>query len=668
LPQWTEAQPSIQAYHHALVSRFRQSTRTLLRYAMAQVDGLLDVYTATCDTMCASTYGMQMAAPLNQHVRVSELKAAVRALNNEYYATHGITPFTTILEDNDVKISAFMDATRRIYVKMRAFLFNRDEEEQSKYEAVALKKRDRGKYKDDDMWLQACLQAGNDLLELNGEDEVAEIQSHELDDYLPWMVEKMTRQERKEKVLDLASQFISHNFEIEKQRGTTSATDLRGFFNWLRSKTYGSRRASRTTGDSQRIRLVSSPWDLRLLNQLGLQNALSYLYANLIENNPQVMGMALLAAQSSPLQINHVGTHGEYDYPPVAYNPTAAYGAVAYATDYDALLQRSRENDVLHICTVDLDTGKSADEVARAELARIRQSVNSSIDDHRARTARQAEESKSSYEGFIRETEARRLDVERQARDTATFFDQQRADLAAQSLVWQKQMSNATKEMDSGKVKSAEAFTVEEEESTRPMLAAAVGNPTRASHERYGPPDSARGRGPTAGEVRMPGIRPRPPRRDASGKVVKRLTDKPKTSFGSIPPRIQAPYLASMGITEGNWETKGGDPCGLCGVNGEADHAWWHCIYLWACTPEGRKFLGDAKAMEKVRDLYATANKTLTIHELQESIMDERDERTAEAFVGIVNLMDYRGEDPALDFAAHVVDASCFAADCDQLA
>jgi hypothetical protein len=166
----------------------------------------------------------------------------------------------------------------------------------------------------------------------------------------------------------------------------------------------------------------------------------------------------------------------------------------------------------------------------------------------------------------------------------------------------------------------------------------------------------------------MPGIRPRPPRRDASGKVVKRLTDKPKTSFGSIPPRIQAPYLASMGITEGNWETKGGDPCGLCGVNGEADHAWWHCIYLWACTPEGRKFLGDAKAMEKVRDLYATANKTLTIHELQASIMDERDERTAEAFVGIVNLMDYRGEDPALDFAAHVVDASCFAADCDQLA
>ena len=75
-----------------------------------------------------------------------------------------------------------------------------------------------------------------------------------------------------------------------------------------------------------------------------------------------------------------------------------------------------------------------------------------------------------------------------------------------------------------------------------------------------------------------------------------RLLDKPQIAYAEFPERIKDPLLSSMGITAANWPEHAKKPCGLCDVDGNANHLMGNCVYLFLTTEKGRSTLGEERA------------------------------------------------------------------------
>ena len=104
---------------------------------------------------------------------------------------------------------------------------------------------------------------------------------------------------------------------------------------------------------------------------------------------------------------------------------------------------------------------------------------------------------------------------------------------------------------------------------------------------------------------------PRPPRKDKDGNIIWRLTDKPATKWGDIPDWFKS-MLAGFGIQhDEDWTARAEKVCLLCGPN--ADHWWSRCVKVWASTDAGQKYLGAAKASQRVQEaMKAKAPSTAT--------------------------------------------------------
>ena len=79
---------------------------------------------------------------------------------------------------------------------------------------------------------------------------------------------------------------------------------------------------------------------------------------------------------------------------------------------------------------------------------------------------------------------------------------------------------------------------------------------------------------------------------------------------------MRNPFLVGYGFRPDgtDWLSKGKEDCGLCKHDGESDHDWLHCLYLWATSEKGRKWLGDDKAAARAKDLFASP--AYTVREL----------------------------------------------------
>ena len=137
------------------------------------------------------------------------------------------------------------------------------------------------------------------------------------------------------------------------------------------------------------------------------------------------------------------------------------------------------------------------------------------------------------------------------------------------------------------------------------------------------------------------GISPRTPRKDAKGNIIMRYGDKPQTDWKDLDPSCQAPFLAGYGFTATNWAEKAKEPCGICSQEGEVDHDWGHCIYVWSCTSAGRKYLGEAKAADKMAALFGSG--TLMVKELLIA-----NPTTAESLIAVMKAADI-DEDEMVD-------------------
>ena len=129
--------------------------------------------------------------------------------------------------------------------------------------------------------------------------------------------------------------------------------------------------------------------------------------------------------------------------------------------------------------------------------------------------------------------------------------------------------------------------------------------------------------------------------------------NKPHTPWKALPSHIQAPFLASHGFTDENWMVKGKEPCGICGPTQEADHDWLHCLFIWATTEEGRKFLGEAKAADKAQALLTTGVKS--VREMRESVVamvqeeqgPEQAQLAHDNMIAVVSIVDLDEDDTA---------------------
>ena len=212
-------------------------------------------------------------------------------------------------------------------------------------------------------------------------------------------------------------------------------------------------------------------------------------------------------------------------------------------------------------------------------------------------------------------------------------MDGQRHELAAQANLYSTQLDNVAKHTELGKARhagggtlqpmgapavryQAPAWTVAERAETCASQQCAHSDHQRVLAVQQGASPQPRfqttttGARATAGSeaqgssrMRLPGVRPRQVRKDATGKIIMRYTDKPSTQWDELPGHVQAPYLASQGMNRDNWLERSKLPCGICGAHGETDHSWCHCLYLWACTEKGRAFFGEAKASERAQAL-----------------------------------------------------------------
>ena len=150
------------------------------------------------------------------------------------------------------------------------------------------------------------------------------------------------------------------------------------------------------------------------------------------------------------------------------------------------------------------------------------------------------------------------------------------------------------------------------------------------------------------------GIRPRTPRKDAKGNIIMRYGDKPQTDWGDLDPSCQAPFLAGYGFTAANWAEKAKEPCGICSQEGEVDHDWGHCIYVWSCSGAGRKYLGEAKAADKMAALFGSS--TLVVRELLAA-----NPAVSESLVAVMLAADVDEDEPIDSLLALVFEASNFA-------
>jgi hypothetical protein len=150
------------------------------------------------------------------------------------------------------------------------------------------------------------------------------------------------------------------------------------------------------------------------------------------------------------------------------------------------------------------------------------------------------------------------------------------------------------------------------------------------------------------------GIRPRTPRKDAKGNIIRRYGEKPQTDWEDLDPSCQAPFLAGYGFTAANWEEKAKEPCGICSQEGEVDHDWGHCIYVWSCSGAGRKYLGEAKAADKMAALFGSS--TLVVRELLAA-----NPTVSESLVAVMLAVDVDEDEPIDSLLALVFEASNFA-------
>ena len=103
------------------------------------------------------------------------------------------------------------------------------------------------------------------------------------------------------------------------------------------------------------------------------------------------------------------------------------------------------------------------------------------------------------------------------------------------------------------------------------------------------------------------------PRRDANGKVIMRLLDKPATRWEDLDQAMQK-HLESYGFkNSADWKDKADTPCGLCGA--EPNHWWSRCVRVWGATEKGRQTLGVARAADRVRQALAAEHSMDTVGE-----------------------------------------------------
>ena len=173
--------------------------------------------------------------------------------------------------------------------------------------------------------------------------------------------------------------------------------------------------------------------------------------------------------------------------------------------------------------------------------------------------------------------------------------------------------------------------------------------------------------------MRLPGVRPRQVRRGENGKIILRYTDKPPTQWDDLPSHVQAPYLLSQGMNRENWLERSKLPCGICGANGETDHSWCHCLYLWACTDKGRAFFGEAKASERAQALLEHGVRSVRDMRQQFTnfITTERGADAAEVYEASVSAVQQAAglndDDTADEFFGQVYDTTMFVQRLDEL-
>ena len=613
----------------------------------------------------------------------------------------------------DEELAEFADVCKSILNNIRAACFGRNPIEQGRYEAQQLCNRrpDVSLFPTELHWLVTSVRGCLKLLGLVGRSLLPTIVGSDLSGFLGNLHEGCTTGEMKRRILALADDFIAGTHEAMNVKATSlgqPTMSLHAYVSGLRSKAYGS--TQHNSSDEDSILALSEPtgdfhagvrvqktffhtsWDLKIINTVDLRAFLLVLERNVIQPTPGAAGIGLLAPMTSLSSAVHL----------VDSQPS------------DPLMVCSLDSSASQLLAVEAELPPSEAEKLRAV---IDQGLSAVADKHgqyhteQLRSVGQMyqkiqEEAQHSATAQLKAVEDRLAEFKQaQAEASSKFVDAQRHELAAQANLYSTQLDNVAKHTELSKARhagggalqsagpptaryQAPAWTMAERaECASQQCAHSDHQRVLAVQQGVSPPprfQSARSQanpagnrataGPeTPGKMRLPGLRPRQVRKDATGKIIMRYTDKPPTLWDDLPSHVQAPYLASQGMNRENWPERSKSPCGICGANGETDHSWCHCLYLWACTDKGRAFFGEAKASERAQALLEHGVRSVRDMRQQFTsfIAQESGPDAAEVYEASVSAVQLAAglsdDDAANEFFGQVYDATMFVQRLDDL-
>ena len=718
MKEWKEDCPSVQSYHYAVVKQSIEGLGTVIPFLARLKDGLEVFQAAVTTRMTNSAYGGTMSARLTDIANREDLAKRLHSLEKVLQLKAPNLPSDAPTAN---ELSEFADVCKSILNNIRAACFGRKPIEQGRYEAQQLCNRrpDSTLFPTELHWLVTSVRGCLKLLDLVGRSLLPTIVGSDLSNFLGNMHEGCTTGEMKRRILSLADDFIAGSHEalnIQAVAAGKPTVPLHAYVAGLRSKAYGS--MGHTSLDEELLLALAEPagdfhdgvrvekshfhtsWDLKIINTVDMRAFLLVVERNIIQPSPGSAGIGLLGPASAGTLF--VGGHHS-DPLSVCCSGNAPSQLLVVEDEPPSEVEELRT-------TISKGLSEVAEKHGQHHTENL-QTINATYQKIREETQLSLAEALTAQRKALEDRLAEFKYT--QAESSSAFVDGQRHELAAQSKLYQTQLDNVAAHTELGKsrhagggaLQSTSAPTYRHQPPTWTTAGRAeCGTPahqcgygdhghrvlavqSQPAQARFQPscgaraatgPDNRRNatsgtRGPqgtdsrNAKGMRLPGVRPRQVRRDESGNIIERYTDKPPTPWGDLPAHVQAPYLASQGFDEANWPERSKQPCGICGSHGETDHSWNHCLYLWACTDKGKAFFGEAKASERAQALLEHGVRSVRDMRQQFTafISDEMGESAGETYEASVCAVQHAAElgddDLADEFFELAYDATSFA-------
>ena len=612
---WTNQWPSVAAYMYYIVGETVRGAESVLRYVATQQDGMSMLLRALVHQLVTSEYGSGMCNALNNITVQTQLDELGRTMDAKV-RTRGLAPTRKPTEDI---LEDLCEWQCMMYSHLRALITFRSVPELLKTETALTmgRERDDPRWQTDLQWLKVMFQALHMLMRLLGSMVTDAISQTELLDYLPAVARGIRDQALQFKLYQLAEDYIK---DAARRYGVTQSA----LTSELRERVFSPARTERAQGQPGHQMLMESmqasltttllssvtqpvtinrPEDLRLINGLDLTGFSKLAEHHLVHAHAQIRAVTQTEVTGARLEVFAVGS-SELGEP-------AAHPLEIMLLDPRIGAVPSRgAGSTQAVCQVQ----------AAAGTAPTPDSVRANVDEGLSRSLAAIAE----FETRISQR------LEEHALDTRALLDSERAERAAEARLNHRQIDVIAKETELGKLPSLDAnLAACAPEAAAPANVYAVDE--RQSHLRF---DQSRSGGRNGGggarfdssqrngggsfrsggggtpqpglrtgggvpELTKPhlaDIRPSRVRRDRDGRVAMRLLDKPQIAYAEFPERIKDPLLSSMGITAANWPEHAKKPCGLCDVDGNANHLMGNCVYLFLTTEKGRSTLGEERA------------------------------------------------------------------------